>query len=220
MYSKMNKKGFTLSEVLIVLVIIGVIAAITVPVMYADIKEHQTVAKVKKFHSTINNALNMEIKDVGTVENWNYETTTIVPYQLAAYFKPHLNVIKDCQGGSGCIYEGNYKLLNGEEWNNYNSMSAYYSMILNDGTIMWFRSDYSVEHCKKSDIGYSNTCGLFWIDVNGIKPPNTIGKDTFAFALLPDRIAPSKTDDCKRTGKGWGCANFIIVNNNMNYPKN
>ena len=43
---KINE-GFTLSEVLITLVIIGIIAAVTVPVIMANYKKAETAAKLK-----------------------------------------------------------------------------------------------------------------------------------------------------------------------------
>ena len=46
-------KAFTLSEVLITLVIIGVIAAITVPTLSANSRKEETTARLKKFYSTI-----------------------------------------------------------------------------------------------------------------------------------------------------------------------
>ena len=49
-------KSFTLAEVLITLVVIGIIAAITVPVVMANHKRTETASKLKKFYSTMLNA--------------------------------------------------------------------------------------------------------------------------------------------------------------------
>ena len=49
----MKNRGFTLAEVLITLGIIGVVAAITLPVLIAKYKETVTVAKVKETYSII-----------------------------------------------------------------------------------------------------------------------------------------------------------------------
>ena len=50
------KKGFTLSEVLITLVIIGVIAAITIPTIIAGSRKSEYSARLKKFYSTLTQA--------------------------------------------------------------------------------------------------------------------------------------------------------------------
>lgn len=57
--AKMGKhKGFTLAEVLITLVIIGVIAAITVPSLIQTTQKKENIVRFKKALSTINQALN------------------------------------------------------------------------------------------------------------------------------------------------------------------
>ena len=52
-------KAFTLSEVLITLVIIGVISAITVPFLTAEYTENEKIAKVKKTYATLANAMTL-----------------------------------------------------------------------------------------------------------------------------------------------------------------
>lgn len=52
-----SKKGFTLAEVLLVLVIIGVIAALTIPNLTASSDLAANIAGTKKAHSTLNQAL-------------------------------------------------------------------------------------------------------------------------------------------------------------------
>ncbi len=65
----MIKKGFTLSEVLIALVIIGVIAAITVPNIIANYRRTEASAKIKKFYSVMYQAA---IKAQSEGNNWDY----------------------------------------------------------------------------------------------------------------------------------------------------
>ena len=53
------KKGFTLAEVLITLGIIGVVAAMTMPTLINNHREKETVVKLKKLNSTLQNAYNI-----------------------------------------------------------------------------------------------------------------------------------------------------------------
>ena len=53
-----NRKAFTLAEVLITMVIIGVVAAITVPSLMLTTQKKENVARYKKALSTINQAIN------------------------------------------------------------------------------------------------------------------------------------------------------------------
>ena len=52
-------KSFTLAEVLITLVVIGIIAAITIPVVMANHKRTETASKLKKFYSTMSEAIKL-----------------------------------------------------------------------------------------------------------------------------------------------------------------
>ena len=58
--------GFTLAEVLITLVIIGVIAAITVPTLINKTQNQEYVSKLKKAYSTFTQATNQIIAEEGT----------------------------------------------------------------------------------------------------------------------------------------------------------
>ena len=63
----MEKKAFTLAEILITLSILGVVAAITIPTIINKNSEKITVAKVKKIYATLNNAFLQSILDNGKI---------------------------------------------------------------------------------------------------------------------------------------------------------
>lgn len=56
--------AFTLAEVLITLGIIGVVAAMTIPVLVQKYKEQATVTRVKKFYSVFSQAYTMAINEM------------------------------------------------------------------------------------------------------------------------------------------------------------
>ena len=60
-----KKCAFTLAEVLITLGIIGVVAAMTIPTLMANVKAHQYSAKFKKTVSTLSNAAKMSQAQYG-----------------------------------------------------------------------------------------------------------------------------------------------------------
>ncbi len=74
----MIKKGFTLAEVLITLAIIGVVAALTIPTVVRNYQKQQTVVKLKKVYSVLNQAFNNS-----QAENGMYQTWDIGQYQGA-----------------------------------------------------------------------------------------------------------------------------------------
>ena len=59
------KKGFTLSEVLITLGIVGVVASMTIPAVIRKYRENTTVAQLQKFYTTMNQALKRSELDNG-----------------------------------------------------------------------------------------------------------------------------------------------------------
>lgn len=63
--SLMRKSGFTLAEVLITLVIIGVIAAMTIPGLLANTGKAELISSLKKAVSTMTQALTLEAATTG-----------------------------------------------------------------------------------------------------------------------------------------------------------
>ena len=69
---KILKKAlaFTLAETLIVMGIIGVVAALTIPNLNSSTADKEKVAKVKKIYSNLNDALGRAQVVYGPVEEW------------------------------------------------------------------------------------------------------------------------------------------------------
>ena len=72
----------------------------------------------------------------------------------------------------------------------------------------------------------NNSVGWIYVDTNGLKKPNTNGKDIFLFHVTNQGIIPfgkdgEEKDDvwkfsaCKYTG--YGCTNWVLTYKNMNY---
>ena len=66
------KVAFTLAEVLITLGVIGVVAALTMPALIQNYRNQVVETRLKKFYSSMNQAISMSIKDNGDVETWSY----------------------------------------------------------------------------------------------------------------------------------------------------
>lgn len=220
----MNKRvnGFTLSEVLITLAVIGVVAAMTIPTVINKYQEQATVSKVKKIYSTMNQAFMLSVKDNGYANEWNVgnNRSATTAKQFTSYFKPYLKVAKDCGTGSGCLgYKEKIKLLNGNKHSvNYDTDNGYYKMILADGSYIVIRAVNTI-YCTGSGEGIANQCGVIYCDINGGKSPNTVGKDIFEFIVSINGVFPAIGDTCNTSSNGWGCSGYILKNNNMDYLK-
>ena len=91
-------RAFTLAEVLITLGVIGVVAAITMPMLIQNHQKHVTENRLKKSFSTLNQALKMSEVENGPAKYWdldlgenNADNTKkvaekyIIPYLKAEY---------------------------------------------------------------------------------------------------------------------------------------
>ena len=68
------EKGFTLAEVLVTLGIIGVVAALTMPALIANYKKTEYSARLKKFNSTMQQAILMYNTDSGEIPGTEKES--------------------------------------------------------------------------------------------------------------------------------------------------
>lgn len=216
------KPGFTLAEILITLGIIGVISAMTLPVLMTKINEQQTISKVKKTYSMLNQAYKLAMLNEGDASNW-FNISTAHSSQTATDFvshlKPYLKISRDCGAvsNSGCLgNSGVTTLLNGQKYAVNYEAASYYKFMLLDGSSFWIRSN---KNCG-TDAGEPDVCGLIWYDTNGKDLPNQFGRDIFVFFIKPDTIIPHVAADCRLTGGGWGCAKYILQYGNMNYLRN
>ena len=208
-------KAFTLAEVLITLGIIGVVAAMTMPVLIQKQNEKATVVKLKKEYSVMSNALSRAVMEYGDVANWGKATYDVdrVNCDVIAEF---LNIAKDCgHETKGCLPE-NYTFLDGSSgFREIETHEGYKKLILADGASV-------------SVVGYgypitTNTAGEIWIDVNGLKKPNALGKDMFLFSIKADNtLRPHGLNELEATPDRINTNNYltaawVITHGNMDY---
>ena len=123
------KKGFTLSEILITLTIVGVVAALTVPAVMKNYRNKMYTAALQKTYNQLSDAtiaiMNDEHVDdfyetrarscVKSDGNINGDCTEGLTYFLNNYLEP---IRKDCgKGGKLCIgglSSDSYKTLSGK----------------------------------------------------------------------------------------------------------
>ena len=175
--TKKAKLAFTLAEVLITLGIIGVVAAMTMPTLIKNYQKKQTVVQLKKAYSELSQAISLAQKDNGMIEDWDFSNFP-TPADRAQYFydnflKPNLKIAKYCVPSSADCWADNIFTLGGTKYNNLiNEYSGHNSFITASG--------YSVHYWLNG----SGDGGWFFIDTNGTKKPNILGKDVFAFSLV------------------------------------
>lgn len=114
------KKAFTLAEVLITLGIIGIVAAITLPILIQKNNNRVVEARLMKFYSSINQAVKMAEVDYGDKKIWWEDVegasfddenkpvpgTSEAEKWFNKYFSPYMKIIKTetLSDGSFIVY--------------------------------------------------------------------------------------------------------------------
>lgn len=243
------KKGFTLAEVLITLGIIGVVAALTIPTLIGNSQEKETVARLKKFNSVMNQAIVRAVLDNGEIESWGLtpwtqsnpdlseeeQTAAKAPLQIFVNkIKPYLKIIAECEQGTECSRKAVMERhsLDGTRFGNWTP----YVFVLADGTHLRTLTIYSSDCSTNRGNGpLAHVCGEMFVDINGTRPPNATGKDVFLFYITRRGLFPmgSKEENANasfnfenacnlnRPGNlnGYGCAAWVMYNENMDYLK-
>jgi len=92
------KKAFTLSEILITIAIVGVVAAMTIPTLIQNYRNHVAETRLKKFYSTFNQAIQRSVVENGDFENWDYfmdsdAKAEKVDANFQKYLAPYIKII-------------------------------------------------------------------------------------------------------------------------------
>src|SRR5574344_232947 len=95
----MKTKAFTLAEVLIVLGIIGIVAALTIPTLMQQIQDNEFKNAAKVAYSKSSQVVSQIVNDYGDIySNFGPEH----PIKFKAEFMKYFKVIKDC-GMANCV---------------------------------------------------------------------------------------------------------------------
>lgn len=190
--SKINKLAFTLAEVLIVLGIIGIVAEITIPTLYNDFHKQEYTTSLKKVYTIFNEALVQIANDMGCVGDLActglFDSTSVSLQAFGDAVSSYFRVSKNCgiTTSTGCFSDSvapNYD-GSGTKTANYSTNSTYYRFITVDG--FSFAIATLGDNCGNTTFGVnsmSRVCGQVLIDVNGLKGPNSQGRDIFAFYI-------------------------------------
>jgi len=192
-----KKSGFTLAEVLVTLMVIGIIATITIPTLLQTTNERELKTAWKKTFSDLSQAYKLITQD----NSGSFQALCSNDDQICLRdkFAAHLNVIKTCTTAQ----------LPGNCWHNKDLnvfdqvLSDNSGLVLNNGT--YISLDMDSKHCTVILDGMLY-CGKIVVDVNGAKGPNIEGKDIFGAYILKNSIIP-----VGKPGSDYSCTNGIGI---------
>ena len=217
-------KGFTLAEVLITLGVIGVVAALTLPTLIKEYQKTVLVNQLKHSVSTIEQGFKKMLADEGvdSLEDTSYYikartelkngecavdqyNTDAVCKEFFDNLKQYFNISDIKDAGEKYIVKNIDGSIADDAW--YTSGTK---IFFNNGLLMWF---YNINDSR------SGISGLMTIDVNGLKAPNTIGRDIFYFDLgsqgnlkIPDCSHMNDISDLDTINEPQ-CSSYWIVTN-------
>ncbi len=220
-YARNDAHAFSLAEILITLVIIGVIAAITVPSLINKTNNQEYVSRLKKVYSVLAQATNQIIAEEGTprADKGGWASSTLNVYSL---YKKKLIDAQDCSDAKGCVLQGKLKYLDnsGTTATDFSQENiSFRKLVLNDGTQVVF--DEINGECNATSMQDTDICAFLFVDVNGSRKPNTLGRDVFYFIIKEKGLYPRGCADGYCNGpenaKGVGCGCKVLREGAMNY---
>lgn len=209
--------AFTIAEILIVLAIIGIVAAYTIPSLINDSQKTVYVIGLKKAYSEINQVLSQITTDYNCTGDLRCTGIFGGNPHPGSIIASYMKIAKNCgtAQNQGCWSDSTGIFLNDPPssaptsgmavWYNGSGMGAsinmegdssaalYYKFVTIDGMsfAIWDNStrggyDEDDKNCAQDWSTHKSghmtqTCGVVVVDVNGIKKPNILGRDTFIF---------------------------------------
>ena len=239
-WNNSRKIAFTLAEVLITLGIIGIVAAMTMPVLIQKTKEKETISKLKKFNSVMNQAFTIAKVQNGEVEDWGLQVAgqTAEPDEnqqainkqmkdkVWDILSPNLKITSRCKSTEDDCQGYDRYSLDGTKFGKFIPIAVFADGSVIVGTTV---NSPTCEGVQGTSENLKHVCGEVFVDINGPKPPNATGKDVFIFWFtrygvvprgLPEESAKMATL-CNIKNKnflnGYACAAWVIYNENMDY---
>ena len=180
-----NKKGFTLSEVLITLGIIGVVAAMTIPTLMKNYQKKVFETQFKKSVSVISNIIKASAYDLG-VESMGVYCRQWNGFSYYNHEECYQAIMRQVR-------------ITATQKYSYSDSAVYYSIVRHEGDIRTynnlnvfkhidssFRPVFFVNQLKDGTfLGFCVTNGalIFSVDLNGYSKPNKLGHDIFLFYI-------------------------------------
>ena len=189
-----KEKAFTLAEVLIVLAIIGVVAAMTIPTMVANYQKQQYVTQLKKVYTELSQALKQMLVDQGVdkvsatdilTKQDSEDDNTAMQRAGNEFLKKYFKIAKECglEAQSSCF-------------------APEYSQIADSASSMSINVPYAVITSSGASIvvrpSTEAMAGSFVVDINGPNKPNIQGRDLFLMSFYYDGSIDSVTPECRK----------------------
>ncbi len=192
-----KKTAFTLAEVLITIGIIGVVSAITMPILVQNHKKSVVANKLKKASSTLMQAYNMSLIDYGDGEREGFEPNNpdTALEMFNKYYVPYIKFLKVEKGQKGVFgYMTDGMVLYFRKAGSPNNWGSTYIIVCIDNKAC---ENIDENEDYKKAVNGKNTFGFY---IDGTVPSNQLRKKTHNQLI----------DGCKNQTSVESCTGLIF----------
>ena len=235
LYNYSQKSGFTLAEVLITLGIIGVVAAITLPILIANYQKKVTEERLKQVYSVLHLAILQSQEDNGPITDWRFEDNDAGSVGVPNFRKKYIDVYLK----SLSTYKYSSRYLQ----NSAGQELVYCGPTFDDVSVTpagwgYWLCRHATTTAEVKGLNYF----YILVDLNGPKAPNRVGRDIFYFPInhtgapekgllsgnknISDDSFKKNCHDASKTGNGYSSSwstgstcSLWIMHNNWKIPE-
>ncbi len=196
----MNRKfGFTLTEMIIALGVIGIITALVVPGVIQKYQRDAQIMQLKKAYTNLEHNLTMlssenikgdltTSKLGGDITNKTNPGNSFKRSNVETFFKDYYKITKDCGTTPTPCFAESYKSISDPSSNEALDIggNACYGALLADGSSIYICPQTILIGRGQSGTSTDYIPAKFYIDVNGPDKPNIGGRDMFVFNIYND----------------------------------
>lgn len=209
--SSQRYTAFTMVEILITISIVGVVAMLTIPAINRAVQDMEFKNAWKETFSTFNQAFTQILSENGGSFAGLCPNDSSIKSCTAGYFSKYLKLTPTTGVYTWYNYDGTdgFQLsCNSSTICPLKNLPGYF---LPNGTFVYFRylggydCNYSAGWSDPAFTGLGSiACTYIYIDINGFKGPNTIGRDVYMFWVTPYKLLLSARKDLDTLGYGLG----------------
>ena len=214
----MKYQGFSLTEIIITVFAIAVVAAVIFPLKNIDMNQAERIAVWKSFYPQLQYSFDIfQQKEQPFIKQYE-QNNSLNPDDFFDRFAKYMNI--DYSYNPNISYQQyHHFFLNGKIVKSLSKYRAHKFVKLSNGMIIGFACSENVP----AEIPFKKPLGVLFVDINGKTKRNIIGKDVFLVYLYPDGLVPvgaeepmqNLKEDCSPIGSGIKCGAYYLVGNSF-----